>query len=189
MVSGPFYIKRDSSTAAAGFPLGQVSPKTRVARLGGVALGCVDAGHVVLGQGGVTMKQSPLLRFESSAFVVMAGEDEETNPGVLGKSLALWLAEELRASGFTPGEVFAEDFGWCVSIESKPHALYVACASADRTSDQWSVFAFAEGGIFARLLGKDRRAESVATLFSAVQRCLTSAPSIHNLREEPHPDS
>lgn len=135
------------------------------------------------------MKQSPLLRFESSAFAAIAGEDQETNPGIFGKSLALWLAEELRAAGFTTGEVFAEDFGWCVPIESKPHALYVACASTDGTSDQWGVFAFAEGGMFARLLGKDRRAESVAALFSAVQRCLTSAPAIHELREEPSLDA
>ena len=87
------------------------------------------------------------------------------------------------------GDVVAEDFGWCVPVESNPHTLYVVCASTDGNADRWRVFAFAEGGILARLLGKDRRAESLAALFSAVQLCLMSAPRIHSLREEPHPDS
>ncbi|MGZ5272384.1 MAG: hypothetical protein ACXWC6_17365, partial [Ramlibacter sp.] len=75
------------------------------------------------------MKQSPLLEFKSDAFTVAPGEDEATNPGVFGKSLAEWLSGELRAGGLAAGEVIAEDFGWCVPIESKPHALYVACAN------------------------------------------------------------
>ena len=65
------------------------------------------------------MKQSPLLTFESSAFAVTPGEDEETNPGIFGKALAQWLAEQLRVAGFATGAVMAEDFGWCVPVESK----------------------------------------------------------------------
>ena len=49
------------------------------------------------------MTQSPLLEFESSAFLVAPGEDEETNPGIYGKALAQWLAEQLRAAGFSVG--------------------------------------------------------------------------------------
>jgi len=87
------------------------------------------------------MNESPLLRFESSAFAPLPEEDLETNPEIFGKALALWLAEQLSAAGFTTGHVFAEDFGWCVPIESKPHSLYVSCASTDRASDRWGVFA------------------------------------------------
>jgi hypothetical protein len=60
--------------------------------------------------------------------------------------------------------------------------LYVACASEE--PGRWQLFAFAEGGIIARLLGKDKRAESLASLYAAVRRCLESAPIIHLLREE-----
>lgn len=129
------------------------------------------------------MKQSPLLEFESSAFPVMPGEDEETNPGIFGKALAHWLATQLRTARVPAGDVIAEDFGWCVPVESKPHSLYVACASGE-VSDQWRVFVFAEGGVVARLLGKDKSAESVASLFAAVRRCLESEPRVHGLREE-----
>jgi hypothetical protein len=130
------------------------------------------------------MKQSPLLEFESSAFAVIPGEDKDTNPGIYGKALAQWLAEQLRGAGFAPGPVIAEDFGWCVPVESEPHSLYVAWASTGEQSGQWRVFAFAEGGLMARLLGKDKSAESLTALFTALRQCLQSAPIIHRLREE-----
>jgi hypothetical protein len=130
------------------------------------------------------MSQSPLLVFESSAFAVVPGEDEETNPGIFGKALAHWLADQLRASGVPAGTVFGEDFGWCIPIASKPHALYVVCASADERFGRWQLFVFAEGGLWARLLGKDRRAESVSSLFSTIRRCLESTPAVREIREE-----
>jgi hypothetical protein len=139
-------------------------------------------GGILCGALGV-MRQSRLLEFESSAFAVIPGEDEETNPRIFGEALANWLAEQLRAAGLPARNVIAEDFGWCVRIESEPHSLYVACASGEEP-DQWRVFAFAEGGVAARLFGRDRSAESLASLFAAVRRCLESAPTIRGLREE-----
>ena len=131
------------------------------------------------------MKQSPLLEFESSEFAVSLGEDTATNPGIYGKALAVWLADKLRAAGFLPGDVIAEDFGWCVPIESAPHRLYVACSSTEEEEpNTWRVFAFAEGGNVARLFGKDERASSLASLFTAIRGCLESHPSIRGLREE-----
>jgi hypothetical protein len=130
------------------------------------------------------MTQSPVLEFESSAFAVAPGEDDVTNPGVYGKALAQWLAQQLRAVGFSTGDVIAEDFGWCVPVASEPHSLYVACASTGERPDQWRVFAFAEGGVIARLLGKDKGSESVAALYGALRRCREAAPTILNLREE-----
>ena len=130
------------------------------------------------------MKQSPLLEFESSLFAVAPGEDEETNPGIYGKALAHWLRERLRAAGVPAGDVIAEDFGWCVPVDSTPHALYVACASAEDGPGRWRVFAFAEGGVMARLFGKDKSAESLDRLFTAVRSCLEAEPGIRALREE-----
>jgi hypothetical protein len=69
-------------------------------------------------------------------------------------------------------------------MATKPHQLYVACASTGEALNQWRVFAFAEGGLAARVLGKDKSAESLASLFTAVRRCLESHPSVRGLREE-----
>ena len=128
--------------------------------------------------------QSPLLEFESSAFPVTPGEDEETNPGIYGRALAQWLAEQLRAAGFDAGAVISEDFGWCVPVAATTHSLYVVCASLEAAPNRWRVFAFAEGGFVARLSGRDKRAASVATLFAAVRRCLEATSTISDLREE-----
>lgn len=130
------------------------------------------------------MKQSPLLEFESSAFPVVPGEDQETTPGIHGKALAHWLAEQLRTAGVPAGDIVPEDFGWCIRVESKPHSLYVACASTGEKPDQWRVFAFAEGGVMARLLGKDKSAESLASLFAEVRQCLKSAATVRGLPQE-----
>ena len=84
--------------------------------------------------------QSPLLEFESSAFPVTPGEDEETNPGIYGRALAQWLAEQLRAAGFDAGAVISEDFGWCVPVAATTHSLYVVCASLEAAPNRWRVF-------------------------------------------------
>ena len=60
----------------------------------------------------------------------------------------------------------------------------VACASTGEKPDQWRVFAFAERGIMARILGKDKSGESLASLFAAVRQCLESAATVRGLREE-----
>ena len=130
------------------------------------------------------MKQSPLLEFKSSAFPVVMGEDDETNPGIFGKALARWLSEQLRARGFPSGDVIAEDFGWCVPLLGKPPALYVACASTDEAEDQWRVFAFAESGLMSRIFGKDTDGESLKVLYAAVKGILEVAPQVQQLREE-----
>jgi hypothetical protein len=127
------------------------------------------------------MKQSPLLEFESSQFTVIPGEDDETNPGIYGKSLAGWLAQQLQAHGVGAGEVIAEDFGWCVPVTSAPHSLYVACASEDDQTQKWRVFVFSEGGMFAKLLGKDKSGASVDELFATIKRILEPAPGISAL--------
>jgi hypothetical protein len=130
------------------------------------------------------MKQSPLLEFKSDAFAVSPGEDEATNPGVFGKTLAEWLAGELRARGWAAGEVIAEDFGWCVPVPSKPHALYVACASADDHPGAWRVFTFAEGGLIGRVFGKDTREEDVARAYEAVKAAVIARSDVRDVSEE-----
>lgn len=130
------------------------------------------------------MKQSPFLVFGSPIFAVEPGEDEATNPGVYGKALAEWLSARLRETGVPCGDVIAEDFGWLVSVESKPHALYVVCTNYDGRTDAWRLFIFAEGGLLARLLGRDERASQVEALYARVREVLDAEAGIADLREE-----
>lgn len=129
------------------------------------------------------MKQSPLLRFESSAFSVIPGEDAETNPGIYGKTLAGWISDQLRLAGVQAGGVLPEDFGWCVRVKSPPYSLYVACANGELPG-HWQVFAFVEGGLTDRTLRKDSSAALVAGLYATFRSCLESSPVVHGVSEE-----
>lgn len=126
------------------------------------------------------MKQSPLLEFRSTIFEVADGEDEETNPGIYGKSLAAWLASQLRVPDV---DVIAEDFGWCVPVKSSEHRVYVACASEDDSRERWRVFVFAEGGFVKRLLGRDTGVAEVASLFARVKQMLEANSGISEIIE------
>src|SRR5947209_17551199 len=101
------------------------------------------------------MRQSPLLKFESTAFSVAPGEDDATNPGIFGKALAQWLSQQLHSQGSTPGEIIPEDFGWCVPLQSNSHKLYFACSSAE-AQGRWQLFVFADAGLMSRLFGTDK---------------------------------
>jgi hypothetical protein len=89
----------------------------------------------------------------------------------------------LRALGFTAGDVIAEDFGWCVPVESLPQPVYVACASGSAI-DAWQVFCFAEPGLRARLLGRADGQAALQTVFDALHASLAAAVGIRELREE-----
>lgn len=129
------------------------------------------------------VKKGPLLHFESSAFAVTAGEDQETNPGIFGRALASWVREQLIGAGFHAGSAIAEDFGWCVPVNSPPYSLYVVCASSE-LANHWQIFAFVEGGLTDRILRRDRSTALVAGLYSTLRHCLKSSPVVHGLREE-----
>jgi hypothetical protein len=127
--------------------------------------------------------KTKLFEFESTSFEIMPDEDEETNPGIYGKSLSIWLAERLTAHGFNAEKVIPEDFGWCIPIESKQHSLYVTCASADSVPTHWVVFGFAEGWFLLRFVGKDTRKQSITRLNSVLGIIFRESTQVQNLCE------
>ncbi len=130
------------------------------------------------------MTQSAYIHFKSDSFPIIPGEDEETNPGLFGKSLAEWLSLRLQEKGLALEAIIAEDFGWCVPVPCPPYRAYVACGVSREAGSDWGVFAFAEGGLFSRLIGRDKRAEALSSLYATVRSCLEEAPEIRNLRQE-----
>jgi hypothetical protein len=127
---------------------------------------------------------SSILEFESTAFAIEPGEDERTNPGIYGKALAQWLADELQRAGRPPGRVIAEDFGWCVILPAGPFSMIVACASDLDQPNLWRVYVGGEGGLIARLLGRDRRPAEVAALYAEVKGLLERSGRAASMRED-----
>lgn len=130
------------------------------------------------------MPQAPILSFESTAFAVAEGEDEETNPGIFGRSLAEWLSTQLNQRDIPTSGVVPEDFEWCVKVAAHPHKLYVACSNANDKGTSWQVFAFSEGNVLGRLLGNNKSAEALSSLHRSVKEILGENSSISGLREE-----
>lgn len=130
------------------------------------------------------MRQTPLLTFTSSAFAVVPGEDEYTNPGIYGQALAQWIAERLRARGLDAGDAFAEDFGWCVPVRQPPHVIHVACAGDEDREFGWQVFCFVEDGLLARIRRRGESAEALARVFGELKDTLAAAPEVKDLGEE-----
>lgn len=129
------------------------------------------------------MSQAPILSFESNAFPVIEGEDEETNPGIFGRSLAEWLSSQLERRGVATSAVIPEDFGWCVPIAG-PGKLYVACSSADEKAASWQVFAFSEGNLLGRILGNGKSTEALASLHRTLKEILGESAQVSGLIEE-----
>jgi len=130
------------------------------------------------------MQSSVHLIFESSAFPPVPGEDEETNPGIFGRRLSEWLAEQLRGAGYEVKRLVAEDFGRLIEVEQPGCRLYVAASSTDDTATEWRVFAFSEFGLVAKLRGAPGGAEAVSKLMAALKGILSTTPQIRVLREE-----
>ena len=129
--------------------------------------------------------QSPVhFIFESSAFPAAPHEDEETNPGIFGRGLSEWLAEQLRGAGYEVKRLVAEDFGQLIEVEQPGCRLYVAVSSTDETATEWRVFAFAEFGLFAKLRGTPGGTEAVSKLMATLKEILSASSNIRALREE-----
>ena len=131
------------------------------------------------------MKQTVMLKFESSVFPHTPDEDGTTHPGIFGRALAYWLADRLREVGVAAQKVFAEEFGWCVHVMAESHqSLYVVCASSPDGPNEWKVFAYAEEGVLSKMVGRDRTSEPLTTLFQTVKECLEAEPVVENLRTQ-----
>ncbi|BDU21690.1 hypothetical protein DYGSA30_31470 [Dyella sp. GSA-30] len=98
------------------------------------------------------MTSSPQIWIKTDFFDIEPGEDEATNPGRFGKSMANWLAWK-----FSEGEVFqgakvlGEDWGWCVMLQRKPFPLWVGCGNRFDTTDEWGAFVTAEPNLLYKI--------------------------------------
>ena len=130
------------------------------------------------------MSASAHLLFKSTAFPPEPGEDEETNPGVFGRALAAWLADQLPRHGHTVKGIIAEDFGRLVELRVPRGRLYVAVSSTDHTATEWRLFGLAEQGLLSRLVGTSVDEQALSKLLGDLRSILGAAPGVTELREE-----
>lgn len=136
------------------------------------------------------------LTFTSTEFPVLPHEDDELNPGILGRSVANWIKTSLDGTGFAITEDIDEDFGHCLMVHRKPYWLWIGCAGSsdhdypehglDRAvaaafpleSIEWRIWVSTEWGLLSRLLGRDRRARDKHELLDLLKAGLSALPHV-----------
>ncbi len=117
------------------------------------------------------------IKFTSSKFPPVPGEDEETNPGRFGKALAAWIREKLIAQGYAISEEpIPEDWGWMVMVQRKPSTLWVGCGNEDGSLKKWYIFVRAESGILQKLFKRADLLSAVTVLEQQLEKIITAEP-------------
>jgi hypothetical protein len=138
-------------------------------------------------------------QFTSSLFDVEPGEDEEINPRLYGRQLALWLQKQLEQRGYTIDCIVAEDWGRCLMTADEPFALWVGCGSSGdyRTAQPgdlpppketilWTCFAEAELSLWQRFVKRLNTGPALVKLDQHLHDILSNEPNIQ-LEEMPPP--
>ena len=135
--------------------------------------------------------------FKSTLFEIEPGEDEEINPRMYGRQLALWLKAKLEQRGYTVEDVIPEDWGRCLMCSRDPFLLWVGCGNVvdyatakpgdpppKKEEVVWHCFPAAEVFFWKRLFRKIDTAPAVAQLDAALREILSGGPEI-TLTEQP----
>ena len=130
------------------------------------------------------MQSTRQIQVRSSRFIVEPGEDAETNPGIFGRALAAWLAEQLPALGWRTKGCIAEDFGRIVEVEHPSFRLFVACANGHDGDDSWRAFTFAEGGGIRGIFAGAAKQEAADKLLADVESVFRKDPQTKEVRVE-----
>jgi hypothetical protein len=118
------------------------------------------------------------VEFSSSHFAIDPGEDDETNPGVYGRSLASWIAAQLERRGVPVEGLVAEDFGRCVMVRRRSFRLFIVCASADDGGMRWRMFIVLEQGPLSRLLRGAQAQAELARLRQQFRAIVADIPQV-----------
>lgn len=136
--------------------------------------------------------------FKSSKFEIEPGEDEDINPRIYGRQLAVWLKARLEECGYPVEDVIDEDWGRCLMCAREPFWLWVGCANVydfdtakpgegplAKEDVTWHCFVTSELVFLKRLFGKKvDPAPTVAKLYADLGRILKAEPQIR-LVDEP----
>jgi hypothetical protein len=80
------------------------------------------------------------VEFRSSKFPPYDGEEEEINPGLWGKRLTEYLAEQLAARGIATEEMSVEDWGCYLPVRNEGFRLAFCCGHQGGDDDEFLVY-------------------------------------------------
>jgi len=127
------------------------------------------------------MNPGPQVTFTSDFFKPVPGEEEHTNPGCYGQTLANWLADRLRERGIFVEGVIREDFRWVVMVSHTPFLLWLACSNTDGSTSEWTVYSVAEPSLIQRVLKRVDPAPEIERLSAHLAELVPSIPRVANV--------
>ena len=122
------------------------------------------------------------VEFASTTFPAYPGEDKEINPGIFGKRLAEFLAENLPQHGFKVLCIGHEDWGWMVEIENKEFPLWIGCANYDGTENEFQCFIEPSKPFLRKWFSKIETGLIVEKLAPALETVLLQSSKVSRLR-------
>lgn len=134
--------------------------------------------------------------FKSAKFEIEPGEDEDCNPRMYGRQLAIWLKGRLEQSGYVVEDIINEDWGRCLMCQRDSFMLWVGCgnisdhtaANADdappaKETVTWHCFATAEFPFWKRLFRKMNTGPAASKLNGVLGEILRSELQIRFVDE------
>lgn len=121
------------------------------------------------------------VEFRSTKFPPYEGEEEEINPGVWGKRLAEYLAQQLAARGVATEPMAVEDWGCYLPVKNEGFRLALCCGHQDGDPDQFLVFTDPARPVVKKLLRKIDATPQLTRLVEALRQILESDPDIREV--------
>ena len=122
------------------------------------------------------------IHFWSDRFKPDPGEDEEVNPGIYGKKLAIWITDELPESRIKINRMYPEDWGWEIDVSTENIKRYIGVRNVDGTENEWVVFIDIKNKMIKKLLGKSQNEEQeIEEILKGLKTILRNEESIRDL--------
>jgi hypothetical protein len=121
------------------------------------------------------------VEFRSAKFPPYEGEEEQINPGLWGKRLAEYLAENLAKKGIKTEEPIAEDWGWYVPVQNDEFRLALCCGHQDGEDDEFLCFTDPATPVVKKLFRKIDATAQLTRLTDAVAEILSGDPEIRDV--------
>lgn len=123
--------------------------------------------------------------FQTTAFVDSAETLAQNVNGIVGESLAVWLAGELRKRGLDAGATWAEDHGWDFSLVHAGAKYLCACSimEDEPPAREGHVIVHKSRTMMDRLTGRGKLAADDAVV-AAVQDALANSGGVSGLSTE-----
>lgn len=123
------------------------------------------------------------VEFRSDKSPAYPGEKEDVNPDLWGKRLAEYLQQKLKNQGIETENIFAEDWGWTVTIRHEAFPLWIGCGRYQEYPDGYLIFIEpSKPTIRKGLLKKIDTTADVKKVANAIDEILKSDSDIHDIR-------